>query len=251
VQFSTAATASFTADQRYIEAIINDANREARRQRSSLNWDVVTGAIAVYLAGPSLASWQQQMTGAVSSLMTDRVNDLNRQFKQTYPAADLLAQEWFNEYTINFAQYINATTEETIRRLIEQGVSEGWSVPMTMKHLETLFNQWMTGNVTPAEFEWFNQRLPEYRLETIARTETMKALNAVSYRLYSAWGVEFHEWLATHDNRTRQDHRAIDGQVVRVGSPFSVGGWPMLYPHDPAGPPEETINCRCSTSPRT
>lgn len=231
-------------------AIINDANTEARQGRASLNWGTVIEATSGYLTGASLANWQRQFIGPVSSLMSERVNDLNSQFNQNYPAADLLAQEWFDEYTIEFAQPINATTEEAIRRLIEQGVSEGWSVPTTMKHLETLFSQWMTGDLSKEDFDWFNQRMPEYRREMISRTETMRALNSVSYRLYGAWGVEEHEWLATGDNRTRLDHREVDGQVVKVGSPFNVGGWPMLYPGDPAGPPEEVINCRCTTVPK-
>lgn len=179
--------------------------------------------------------------------MTERVDDLTATFKKSVKqtAVELLAQDWFNEYTITFAQPINATTEESVRRLVEQGVSEGWSVPTTMKHLETLFSQWMTGTLTPAEFEWFNDRMPEWRRELISRTETLKALNTISYRLYGAWGVEFHEWLSASDNRTRLDHREADGQVVRVGQPFNVGGESLLYPGDPAGSPGNVINCRC------
>jgi SPP1 gp7 family putative phage head morphogenesis protein len=183
-------------------------------------------------------------------LMTERVNELNREYQKKYPSAELLSQDWFNQYTITFAQPINATTEENIRRLIEQGVAEGWSISTTQKRLGLLFEQWMTGELTPEEFDWFKQRMPEYRLGMIARTETIKALNVVSYRLYGAWGVTHHEWLAVHDNRTRQDHRDVDGQVVEIGKTFNVGGFPMLYPGDPNGPPEETINCRCTTIPK-
>lgn len=215
-----------------------------------MNWDVVTGAIAIYLTGPSLASWQQQMTGPVSALMTARVDDLNRQYKQSYPAADLLAQEWFNEYTIKFAQQINKTTEETIRRLIEQGVSEGWSVSETINRIEQVFDKWTDDKMEPGGFVWLDQRLLEYRLKIISQTETMKALNTAGFKLYGAWGVQQHEWIAVHDNKTRLDHWEADGQVAWVGQPFNVGGWPMLYPHDPAGPPEQTVNCRCSTAPR-
>lgn len=211
---------------------------------------MVIEAIAVYLAGPSLASWQQQMTGPVSALMTARVDGLNKQYKQTYPAADLLAQEWFSEYTIKFAGPINKTTEETIRRLIEQGVSEGWSVPIMQKHLGEIFDKWTKEGLDPGGFVWFNGPKPDYRLLTLIRTETMRALNSVSFKLYGALGIQQHEWIAVHDNRTRLDHREVDGQVVWVGQPFNVGGWPMLYPGDPAGPPEEVINCRCSTAPR-
>jgi len=183
--------------------------------------------------------------------MTERVNDLNSAFKKSMKqvAADLLRQDWFNEYTISFAQPINATTEETIRRLIEQGVVEGWSVPTMQKHLETLFSQWMTGKLTAEEFEWFEERMPEWRWEIISRTETMRALNTISYRLYSAWGVESHEWASAHDNRVRLDHLEADGQVVRIGTPFNVGGEGLLFPGDPRGSPANVIQCRCTTLP--
>lgn len=187
----------------------------------------------------------------MAQLMVQRVDDLTTTFRKSLKqsAADLLAQDWFNEYTITFAQPINTTTEEAIRRLIEQGVSEGWSVPTTMKHLESLFTQWMTGTLTAAEFEWLNQRMPEWRRELVTRTETIKALNVISYRLFGMWGVTQKEWLATADNRTRPDHRAVDGQIVPINEPFNVGGWAMQYPGDPAGPPEEVINCRCTLLP--
>lgn len=183
--------------------------------------------------------------------MTRRVDDLTSTFKKSVKqtAAELLAQDWFNEYTITFAQPINTTTEEQIRRLIEQGVSEGWSIPTTMKHLETLFQQWMTGNLSKEDFEWFDQRMPEYRRELIARDQTMRALNTISYRLYGAWGVENHTWEATGDARTRPAHAAAHGQTVKVGTPFQVGGEGLLYPGDPRGSLPNIIQCRCVTVP--
>lgn len=244
-EFSQATSVAFEADLRYILAVINDTNTEARQNRASLNWDTVTQAITTYLTGASLASWQQQMTSPVSRLMSERVADLNSQFNQHYPAADLLAQEWFNEYLADFAGQINNTTSETVQQVIDQAITEGWSVPTTEKRLEGLFRQWQ--GLDPGGFVWPNQ---QDRLKLIASTETMKAVNLVSYCLYGVWNVQFHEWVSVGDNRVRPDHRETDGQVVRVGQPFNVGGWPMLYPGDPAGPPEEVINCRCWTTPR-
>lgn len=208
-------------------------------------------AIGVFLlTGVSAATWQQQFTGPMSTLMTERVAALNAQFDKYYPPADLLRQEWFNEYTIRFAQPINATTEEAVRRLIEQGMIEGWSVPTVTGHLDTLFRQWITGTLTPDEFAWFDDRMPEWRRELIARDQTMRALNTVSYRLYSAWGVEKHTWEATDDARTRAAHAAAHGQTVSIGTPFNVGGEPLMYPGDSSGSPSNTIQCRCVTVPQ-
>lgn len=87
-----------------------------------------------------------------------------------------------------------------------------------------------------------------YRAETIARTEVNGAYNAGTYESNQALGdvgpVEKY-WIATGDDRTRQTHREADGQVRGFSDPFSVGGSEMLYPHDPAGPAKEIVNCRC------
>lgn len=56
------------------------------------------------------------------------------------------------------------------------------------------------------------------------------------------------EWLASHDDHVRDTHRAADGQIRPLMEPFMVGGWPMMYPGDKAGPPEEVINCRCAAT---
>lgn len=52
-------------------------------------------------------------------------------------------------------------------------------------------------------------------------------------------------WRCLRDDRVRPTHFAADGQTVPLGSAFTVGGALLAFPHDPNGPPEEVINCRC------
>jgi Phage Mu protein F like protein len=52
-------------------------------------------------------------------------------------------------------------------------------------------------------------------------------------------------WKARMDDRTRHTHREAHGQIVPIGSAFTVGGFLLRYPHDHLGPPQETHNCRC------
>ena len=54
-------------------------------------------------------------------------------------------------------------------------------------------------------------------------------------------------WLATLDNRTRQSHRHIDGEIVELEEEFSNG---CQYPGDSRGKPEEIYNCRCTLVPK-
>jgi len=58
-------------------------------------------------------------------------------------------------------------------------------------------------------------------------------------------------WIATGDHRTRSGHLEAHGQRVRIDEPFEVaaerGGLKekLMYPRDPRGSAENTINCRC------
>lgn len=54
-------------------------------------------------------------------------------------------------------------------------------------------------------------------------------------------------WVATLDNRTRHEHRMLDGQTVDVGKPFKVDGYNIRYPGDPSAPGYLIWNCRCTT----
>ena len=88
-----------------------------------------------------------------------------------------------------------------------------------------------------------------YRAERVARTEVISTNNMAAQNTYTENGVKQHEWLATDDTRTRDDHSAADAQVQDIGTPFDVGGEQLMYPGDPAGSPAETCNCRCTLLP--
>ena len=112
-----------------------------------------------------------------------------------------------------------------------------------------MFNQWMNGNISPDEFSWYSARMPFYRRELIARTETIKASNAITDAIYNEWGVPKKEWIATMDDRVRDTHAQANGQVVSTNRPFEVGGEQLMYPGDPSGSPENILNCRCTEVP--
>lgn len=85
-----------------------------------------------------------------------------------------------------------------------------------------------------------------WRAKRIARTEMNRAANNASLAemLFSGLGGE-KQWRANDDARTRPTHHDANEQTVPLGATFDVGGFPLLYPGDPTGPPQETINCRC------
>ena len=80
-----------------------------------------------------------------------------------------------------------------------------------------------------------------------ARTMATGAENAGrvdSYRRAQNMGIDLkQQWIATLDGRTRDSHREIDGETIKVGGIFSNG---CRYPGDPQGPGAEVYNCRCT-----
>ena len=88
--------------------------------------------------------------------------------------------------------------------------------------------------------------LPD-RVERISRTETNTAHNASRVEQMRRGGVGSHIWLSSRDNRVRETHQLVDGEQALIGEMFSNG---VTYPGQPGtAPPEEIINCRCTTIP--
>ena len=88
-----------------------------------------------------------------------------------------------------------------------------------------------------------------------ARTAMTSAQSAGRYDAYARaqdMGIEVEaEWSAVLDNRTRHDHRVLDGQRRKIGEPFIVGDVQILYPADFGGsdykvPEDQIWNCRCT-----
>lgn len=101
--------------------------------------------------------------------------------------------------------------------------------------------------------ERYRQRYLQHRAEMIARTESLRVVSEArqeaARQLLSHIGASPDQvkrtWIATHDKRTRDSHRHMDGQVVYgLDTPFTTpSGHKLQYPGDPSGPAEEVINC--------
>jgi hypothetical protein len=86
------------------------------------------------------------------------------------------------------------------------------------------------------------------RAETITRTEGGRILEAASQarKEKAAEVVPGLQKMWLHGNTSkvpRITHVAANGQIRDVDQPFDVGGEQLMYPRDPAGSPENTINC--------
>lgn len=125
---------------------------------------------------------------------------------------------------------------------VERGITEGLALERVRDEIQVILT-------ASGSDRWKNRAM------TVARTETIGAVNAGVFRSAQleaqARGdvAPFKQWIATEDKRTRPTHNAADKQRTLLSEPFVVGGARLMFPGDPRGPANEVINCRCSMLP--
>ena len=154
-----------------------------------------------------------------------------------FDITDSAVQQWLQKRLELWSVLVNEETGRLINGIIAEANELGESIPQIQARLETTFR--------------FNDRV---RTERIARTEMLSTSNQGHLSAYEQSGVvERIQWLSARDDRVRDDHRAADGQIVDLGQPFKVGNDLMDAPgigvNGTLGPPEQTIQCRCTTVP--
>jgi hypothetical protein len=103
----------------------------------------------------------------------------------------------------------------------------------------------------------YRERFVQYRATTIARTEAMRATSIGSYTSIVQAAAEGsidgerlrRFWVYSRGPRTRPAHRAIPSLNpggVEIDQPFVTPLGPLMFPRDPNGTAENTINCRCT-----
>lgn len=89
-------------------------------------------------------------------------------------------------------------------------------------------------------------QLQTWEAKRIARTEIHNSHNTAVMDTYQELGVEYTMWISADDDRTRDSHLEINGEIIPIGNEYSND---LKYPGDTDGPIEEWINCRCSNAP--
>jgi uncharacterized protein with gpF-like domain len=128
--------------------------------------------------------------------------------------------------------FISETTRDSIIDRIDAGLTDGLGIAEIARAINT---------VIPGE--------TRSRAAMIARTETHGAANYGADAAARATGLDLRkEWVSADDERTRESHAEANGQIVGMNDAFDVGGEALMFPGDPEGSPENTINCRCSVA---
>lgn len=126
-------------------------------------------------------------------------------------------------------RHIQKTTKRNIAAVIQRGMNESES------HRTIARNIRKNGRITTPR-----------RAIKIARTEThTAAVKSVNAAMASTRLKFEREWVAAHDERTRINHMAADGERIAQDDVYRKTGEHLRYPGDPNGSPGNIIFCRC------
>ncbi len=145
-----------------------------------------------------------------------------------------LADRWVHTEGLKRSKLIADTSEADVLKAISDGLENGDGTAEIARAI---------GKVTD---------LSGWRSEMIARTETHAAANyagieSVRDAQDKLDVVMEKAWAATMDDRTREDHAAMDpDNYIGMDELFEVGGEMMDSPGDPSASADQTCNCRCT-----
>jgi hypothetical protein len=159
----------------------------------------------------------------------------SRSFKAADESAlfEDLTQQWIHTEGLKRSKLIADTTEADVLKAISDGVADELGTAAIASAISDV------------------SELSGWRSEMIARTEVHAAANYGSIESVRSaeerLGVEMlKSWLPTMDGRTRPAHADMAGaDPIPTDDKFDVEGEEMDRPGDPAGSPDNVINCRC------
>lgn len=192
---------------------------------------------------------------SLPSMMADGINRTFYELEQIKEIGDM---------GISF----NLTEENTVKRLITdnprllpvldeesktaKAIREGKAIRWNQQHITAEVTQGIIQGETMQKIagRMMNVTGMNYRSAIRnARTATGGAYNAgriEGMKRAEEKGVKMlKRWSAVFDDKTRDEHRLLDGVTIPIDEMFEIDGYELEYPRDPNGAPEMIYNCRC------
>lgn len=119
--------------------------------------------------------------------------------------------------------------KKKITAQVSRSIATGMTYAQTAKALENYTRIGYNNAIRIARTEG-------HRIQTTASMDAMETAKEKGADVLKQWD-------STLDDRTRESHAAVDGEIRELDKPFSNG---LDFPGDPDGRPEEVINCRCA-----
>ncbi len=149
---------------------------------------------------------QQKSTPNYAQNLHGSLHDIET---KAFETLDQAMRDWVDIHVGTRIVQISDSVQAAIQEVIRRGIEEGWSETEIASAIEDATGGEIAG----------------WRARRIARTETHTAANAGQYIAAQSSPLDYtKEWLATEDDRTREDHANANGQRVHMLSSFILGG---------------------------
>lgn len=212
------ASQEIIANLRKVSVLFDEAKRHDIAGDVLFEFDAVTGKLKKALD----PNWRAALDRGANALLAEVGADLS------FSLLDPRVLSYLASKNMKIRN-VTDTLREEARRIINEGIAQGWTVDQMAEALRESFES-------------------PYRSRLIARTETIDAFSEGRHDAMILAGVESKEWLTARDDRVRESHIEADGQVVPLGEPFTLGsGASMMRPLDDTLGAEagDICNCRC------
>jgi len=203
---------------------------KSRRRGKAINPEAIKRLLAALAVGQLLEKMKPVYQDVVETFGADMMQTL--EIDLTFDLLNPRVVDFLEMEATKYIAGINETTRRALQAELAEGVEAGESIPELAKRVSAVFEQ---------------AKGP--RSTVIARTEVVRASNFGNFEAMRQAAVEQKEWLATRDERVRDEHLAMDGQVKPVDQPFvAPSGQEAMYPGD-FGVAGLDVNCRCTVLP--
>lgn len=217
-EFESALLKEFSAQQERVISALKETDKQNKGITTKMRHDEIMGlfdkkkenTVFSVLALPFLQDFAERGGEDAAELIDDVFNSTEALAKRMAKRADF------------FADSVNTTTFDKLVQTLSEGTNQGEGIGELTKRVQEVYSD-----------------IPTYRARMIARTETTNANNEGHLEEYrQSEIVKGKEWIATLDSRTRDEHAALNGEIVDIEAVFSNG---LMYPSE--------INCRCVLAP--
>ena len=209
--------------------VTNQFNKEELAMVEALQNSIPELALQRALDSIDDEAWIELYTSIYEDVMRDFATRTLDSMDKRASAGDIIASaSGFIRNTVGKrVKDVLDTTKKRVSEAINNAIAEGENIVQAIKGLYT--------KDTPL------------RSRAISQTEVITAGNAGSrFAIEGIGDISIKKkWISVMDERTRESHRKINGQIRNINELYSNG---LMYPGDPDGSSEETINCRCIES---
>lgn len=198
---------------------------------------------------------EKQLTALIDVLSNDNINSINEYLAKTYKDGFIGTQYHMQNEGVPFimpldqesiVKSIQKKTEDMklsqrlyknaneLKKSIKAEITRGLSQALTYSKIARNISLYSEADMNKA---YRIARTEGGRVQSEAKFEAMKKAKDNGADVVKQWD-------STLDDRTRETHARLDGQIQEIDETFKIDGKEAMYPHG-FGIAEEDINCRC------